>query len=143
MNNPNHQRLPEPNPVTIKRHHRQVWWQVLFPVILGALILIAVAVFATLAPGDSIIRFSDISLIFLILPTAVVGLVLFVLLAGLVYLMARLLRVMPSYTRLVQNTLDRVTAALKRISDKAASPVINLESILAGLRALFHRQPNV
>jgi predicted PurR-regulated permease PerM len=143
MNNPNRHRLPEPNPVTMKRHHRQVWWQVLFPVVLGALILIAVSVLATLASDTTIIRSSDISLILLILPAAVVGLVVFVLLAGLVYLMARLLRVMPHYTRLAQDTLDGATAALKRVSDKAASPVINLESILAGLRSLFKRQQNV
>jgi hypothetical protein len=57
--------------------------------------------------------------------------------------MARLLRVMPHYTRLAQDTLDGATAALKRVSDKAASPVISLESILAGLRSLFKRQQNV
>ncbi|MDD5369922.1 MAG: hypothetical protein PHQ40_12615 [Anaerolineaceae bacterium] len=127
----------------MKRHRWQVWWQVLFPIVLGALIFIAVAILAATAPDSTIVRSSDISLIFLILPTTVVGLVLFVLCAGMIFLLARLLRVMPHYTRLAQDTLDRATAALKRLSDKAASPVINLESILAGVRTLFKRQQNV
>jgi cytochrome bd-type quinol oxidase subunit 2 len=139
MNNPNHPTLPPANPETGKNHRAQSFAQILLPILLVTLILVAVAVLASLAPNDTVIRFSDISIMFLILPTAMVVLVLFLLSAGLIYGLAKALKVLPQYARLAQIYIEKFEQFLRKLSDKSVSPMITLESGLAGMRVLFHR----
>ena len=140
MDNPNNHHLPEPNPYTRDRHQRQVFWQVLFPVILGAIIIIVLAVFVSISANTQVTRLSDISIIFLILPTAVVALLVLVIFGGLIFLLAKTISVLPPYTRMAQIYLDRITTVLKKAADSAASPVMNIESMVAGLRSVFEKQ---
>ena len=140
MDNLNNHHLPERNPYTHKRHQRQVFWQVLFPVILCAVLLIALAVLVSLSVNSQVVRFSDISIIFLILPTAAVGLLTLAFLGGFIFLQARIIKSLPPYARLAQIYLDRITTVLKKLADSAATPVVNIESTLAGLRGAFRRQ---
>lgn len=140
MDNPNNHRLPERNPYTHDRHQRQVFWQVLFPVILGAIIIIALAVLVSMAATPQVVRLSDISIIFLIMPTAIVGFLVLAIFGGFIFLQARIIKVLPQYARLAQLYLERFTAWLKKLADSAASPVVNIESAIAGLRSVFQRQ---
>ena len=39
--------LPERNPVTYERHRKEVMWQILVPVLIGAVIVLALAILAT------------------------------------------------------------------------------------------------
>ncbi len=139
MNNPNRINLPPPNPETGKKHRSQAFWQILLPILVVAIILIAVAVLASIAPNNTVFRFSDISIMFLILPTALLGLIVLVVFSGLIYVLAKGLKVLPQYARLAQLYIEKFEAFLQKLSDKSVSPVITLESGLAGMRVLFHR----
>lgn len=76
---------------------------------------------------------------FLILPTALVGLIVLVISAGLIYVLAKGLKMLPHYARMIQLYLEQFQGFLRKLSDKSVSPVITLESGLAGMRVLFHR----
>jgi hypothetical protein len=142
MNNPNSNRLPDPNPVTQDRHRRQTRVQILLPVIGSAVLIGLVAVLVTMASTPTVDRFSDISIIFLIIPTAVVGLVFLAVFGALIFLLARGLKVLPSYARLVQIYLDRITEILKKAADRAADPVLAVEGVVEGVKVLFRRRSN-
>lgn len=142
MNNPNSNRLPDPNPVTQDRHRRQTRVQILLPVIAFAVLIIILAVLVTVAPNSQVIRLSAISIIFLILPAALVSLVFLALLSGLIYMLVRVLKVLPSYSRLAQIYLDRITGILKTAADRAADPVLAVEGAIEGVKVLFRRRDN-
>lgn len=138
MNNPN-SNYPTQNEA-FAHHRNQTWWAIVFPVLIAALFIVGIAILTTLASSDTLIRFSDISLIFLILPVAAVTLVVLVLFVGLIYLLGRLTGALPNYAAVAQHALHQATSFLKSMSDKAASPVITVESVMAGLQSLFNRQ---
>jgi len=95
-----------------------------------------------MASTPTVDRFSDISIIFLIIPTAVAGLVFLAVFGALIYLLARGLKVLPSYARLVQIYLDRITEILKKAADRAADPVLAVEGVVEGVKVLFRRRSN-
>ncbi len=140
MNNPESIHLPAPNPVTRSRHQQQMWIQILLPVLVGAALIIFLAVMTAVASDPQVVRFSDISIIFLILPTAVTGLIVLAVFGAIIFLLARLLKIVPSYAHLTQIYLERVTEIIKGMADKAADPVVAIESGYAGFKVLFQRR---
>ncbi len=139
MNNQNHRPLPEPNPITRDRHQRQVLWQVFAPIVLAALIIIALAVLVGFAATPQVQRYSDISLIFMILPTALTTFLVLIVFIGLIYLTAKIIKVLPPYARLAQITMERITGVLKNLANSSTKPLMGLESAWAGLKAIFQR----
>jgi len=123
-------------------HRRQFWLQIFLPVILAVILIIAVAaimgVAAFGANGDSP-RWAAISTIWLLIPVMIFGLLLLAILFGLVYLLARTLHVLPSYTSTAQYYINRAASEIKRFSDMATRPVIFLEGIKASLKTFFGR----
>lgn len=123
-------------------HRRQVWLQIFIPIILAVLLIVAVAIITGISAfggnGDPA-RWAAISTIWLVIPAMAFGLLLLATLAGLVYLLARALQVIPTYSSNAQYYINRVTSAIKRFSDMAAKPFIFLNSIGASLKALFGR----
>jgi len=133
--------IPERHP-SYQKHQRQLWTRIILPVILAAVVVIALAVLVGVAAfgveGDSP-RWAAISTIWLVIPVMFFGLLFLAVVAGLIYLLARTLKAMPPYTSKVQNYTYRVSGIIKRISDGAAKPVFLVESILASIKAFFGR----
>jgi uncharacterized membrane protein len=139
--------MKEPNPIPQSHysydvHRRQFWLQIFLPIILMILIIIAVAVLTSISAlggnGDPS-RWAAISTIWLVIPAMMFGLLLLALLAGLVYLLARSLDILPSYASLAQYQVNRVASSIKRFSDKATKPIIFLNSLGASMKAIFGR----
>lgn len=130
------------NHPSYQNHRRQFWLQIFLPMLLAVLLIIAVAILTGLAAfgenGDSP-RWAAISTIWLVIPVMIFGLLFLVLLAGLVYLLARALKVMPPYSSKAQYYVNRAASEIKRFSDMAAKPVLFLEGIIASLKAIFGR----
>lgn len=130
------------NHPSYQNHRRQFWLQIFLPMILVVLFIIAVGAITGVAAfgesGDSP-RWAAISTIWLVIPVMFFGLVFLVLLAGLVYLLARALKVIPPYTSKAQYYVDRGASEAKRFSDMAARPVLFLEGIKASLKAFLGR----
>ena len=130
------------NHPSYQNHRRQFWLQIFLPMLLAVLLIIAVAILTGLAAfgenGD-LPRWAAISTIWLVIPVMIFGLLFLVLLAGLVYLLARALKVMPPYSSKAQYYVNRAASEIKRFSDMAAKPVLFLEGIIASLKAIFGR----
>jgi len=110
--------------------------------ILAVVLIIAVAIItgiASFGENDRSPVWAAISTIWLVIPVMFFGLVILVLLAGLVYLLARTLQILPPYTSKAQYYVNRGASEARRFSDMATEPVLFLESLAASLKAIFGR----
>ena len=131
--------LPERNPATYAAHRREVFWQIIFPFILALIIilgLVAGVILAGYQGMEAVSRWADVSLIWLLLPLLIVLLVTLAILSGVVYLITKLLGVLPGYARMVQDFFSLVQLRVKSISDRLVEPVLKLHSFKAGVGAL-------
>lgn len=132
--------LPSPaDHPTYRRHRRQLWTQILLPllgmmlIILGVILLTAVSTFRH--DGD-VERWAAISTMWIVAPLLAAGLLVLLLFVGLIYGMARLLALVPPYTGQAQKIVWRIQGYAKRGADMAAKPVLVLEGITAMLKRL-------
>ncbi len=139
MNNPNNIQSYPQNPNTRRRHLRQSRWQILFPVLLGSVLIILLAFLVATASTSQVIRFSDISMVFLILPTALIGFIFLLGFCAMIYGLARLIGLIPHYAAWTQNFIEQVTQSIKDLADKAAQPVVKVDSVWAGVKTIFNR----
>ena len=128
--------LPERNPVTYEKHRREVRWQVTLPFILGLLACLALSVLTFFAGAPASSKLADVSLIWLILPWLLVGLITFAILGGLLYAVIAIIRVLPRYTRQVQVLFDKLHGMVRKAGDAAVEPIFRAQSLSARMRAL-------
>jgi FlaA1/EpsC-like NDP-sugar epimerase len=134
--------VPEPNPVTRKKHRREVFYQITLPLGIGLVVIVflmIIVVLSTVKGQESVSQWADVALIWLILQSLVIGLVFLVMLAGMVYAVTMLLSVLPGYAHLVQDFFRLVSIRVRQGSDKAVEPILRLSSFKASVRALFRR----
>jgi uncharacterized BrkB/YihY/UPF0761 family membrane protein len=124
-------------------HHRQKTWQIFIPIfivmvfILAAFILLLVS--QNSAAGADIGKVSSISTIWLILPMLAIGLACLLLLAGFIFLIYKLIKVIPLYSLKVSTIFYQIALTVHKISDKSVIPVITIQQFQAGMKTLFHR----
>jgi hypothetical protein len=127
---------PRPrNPLTYRNHRHQVLWQITIPVLVGVLILVALAALAVLADASQSRQLADISLITLIVPAIIFGLIYLVLMVGSIFLVVRLIMELPFFTFRAQNFLALVDLRVKRVGNSLSEPFVRVHSFRASLRA--------
>ena len=131
--------FPPRNPFTQQKHSREVFWQITIPLVVGLLIVLALAVGVTFASAGQASRLADVSLIWLILPAMIIFLVFLVITAGLAYGMIWLIGKLPPLAFKIHKFLIRLSVAVRRVSDKVVEPVMRVESLKASWRALWNR----
>jgi len=127
---------------SLARHQRQAVWQIWVPLGFGAAVILGLAVLAGFSASQGspdLLRWTNVSLIFLIIPTAMAALIFVVLFAGMIFLMARLLHLLPPYTQLGQAYARSISVLVRVWSDRAASPFLAIRSAWAGLLTLWQR----
>lgn len=129
---------PTRNLITRQVHRKETFWQIAFPLILGGLAVLGLAVWAVMAPsgGGNTSQAADVSLIFLIVPLLVMAFILLAVLIGLIYGMARLLGFLPQKFYLLQGFFDRIRAGVRKAADKAVEPALQMKSAAASMHAL-------
>ncbi len=130
------------NGPSIQRHHRDKFWQILFPLILGVLLILGMAVIVVLTAtrstaGGSVSQWADASLLWLILPVMMIAIFGIVVLLGLIYLVAKLINILPTYTNLVQVYAELIAGKVSLVTRKILSPFVNLSSTNAGVKGFF------
>lgn len=134
-------RLPSPaEHPSYKKHRRELWTQILLPLLLavvGALAVIVLTAVATFRPGGDVERWAAISTIWIVIPLMAGELLLLIVFLGLIYGMARLLAFLPPYTEQAQKFLWRIESYTKRGADMAVKPILALEGVTATIRRLF------
>ncbi len=134
--------IPERNPLTHREHQRQVFWQIILPLAVGVIVVLALAVLVSLSSIETSSRWADISLIFLILPTAVATLLFIAVAAALVYGLWYAIKFIPPYARIVQDFFYNIQRRVRTGADMAAEPVLRVNSWIAGLRAVQRKPKN-
>ena len=135
--------LPEPVHESYRRYRRQRTSQIILPIVLAAILFIGMVVLINIATfrdnGDAG-RWAAISTIWIVVPICVSGFVFLALLGGLIYLMARLLGVAPTYTGKAQDFVHKLAIRIRRAADMAVKPVFSVGGFGATLKALLGRK---
>jgi hypothetical protein len=134
-------RLPSPaEHPSFQKHRRQLWTQILTPLLIAVALIIAVAVLTgivTFRDNGDVGRWAAISTIWIVMPFMVAGIIFLAIFIGLIYGMARLLQLIPPYTGYAQRIVWRAEGYVKRAADAAVKPILGLGGILATIRRIF------
>ena len=129
---------PPEHPSYLK-HRRELWTKILIPMLLAVAVIVAVATLtgiATFRDNGEVERWAAISTIWIVIPIMGAGLLLLLVFIAILYGMARLLALLPTYTGQAQKIAWRIEGAIKRGADMAVKPVLALEGITATLKRL-------
>jgi hypothetical protein len=103
---------------------------------IGLIVLISLSTFTS---GGDVGRWAAISTIWIIIPILIAGLIVLAVLVGLIYLMARLLGLLPTYTGLAQDYVYIARGYILRAADMVVKPVIALNGFIENILAFFGR----
>ena len=125
---------PERNPITARTFRKQIALEVYLPLGLFVILLAAmVYVLWTLGVGQ-FGAWADISLVLLLIPLFLLGLLLLGLLIGLVYGLAVVISWLPYPARRGQDLLVRVQATTRKGADMVAKPFLVPGALIMALR---------
>lgn len=132
------------NPATTARFRRESWWQIIFPVVLVGVISLGVVVFFGIMafagePGEASVV-ADFTLIILIILALVGGLILLALVIGLWYGVTYIVRAIPPYTFVAQQSVDKVYQTTNDISNKIAGVIISIRGFFMGIKLFLENQ---
>ena len=114
------------------------FWQIIFPTIIGTLLLLMVGIWVILStsPGN-ISRFAEISTVLLVIPVLFSSLLLVLLLGALIVLVVKIIQGLPTITEWILDKLELIQKGVRVVSESAAGPVIRPAALLAGIRRIF------
>ena len=135
--------IPQPVHESYQKHRRDLRWKIILPVMLSAVLCLALTVLVSIATfqwdGD-VARWAAVSTIWIAIPAIFILLVSLVIHAGLVYLLAKLLNILPTYTGKVQDFFYKIEGYARRFADAAAKPFIFINSVGASLNRIFGKR---
>lgn len=125
-----------------RRHRRQRVVQILLPIIAAIMLILVIAALViqtavTEPSGGDVSQWADLSLIWLIMPVLGIAFFITVTLAGLIFVVARLLKILPGYTFQAQYYVGFASNMVATWMDKLVSPFIFVSSTKAGLKTLL------
>lgn len=134
--------LPKPEHLSYKKHRRQTMNQIVLPVILSALVMIALIVLVSLATfgadGD-VARWAAVSTIWLVIPLMFAGLIVLIILVGFIYIIARGLQIIPIYTAIAQDYIAKARWYITRGANMLVKPFLVLEGWSAQIQKFFRK----
>ncbi len=137
QNQPRPARTPS-NPT----HRRQVFWQVWAPLAAAALIVLAAAVLAVIFSGSGQVnsgQLASVAIIWMLLPLILAGILFMIFTAGMIFLLSRALRILPTYTHLILLYAQILNLRVTQFLDTLVNPVIRGRGSAAGLKVIFRR----
>lgn len=124
-------------------HRTQSFWQIAVPLGLSVavmLVLLALVIFSSSGGNVGLSqRWANISMVWMILPLMLAGILLLAVNAALIFLLAKLLNILPFYTQEVKLFFKKVSTFVKEKSDLAAAPVFTVQSEKAKFTTLLQR----
>jgi hypothetical protein len=135
--------LPRHEHESYRRHRKQTQQQIILPLALVAslmLVLTVLLIVITARGGGEVSRWASFSTIWVLLPVLVAGLVALAVLAGLIYLLARLQRVLPTFTSLAQDYVQLGTIYVWRFTEAAVKPIFAANGLAAYFKVIFGRK---
>ncbi len=131
-----------PQHASYRLHRRQTAWQIIVPVILAAVVIIAATVLISLATfrdnGD-VERWAAISTMWLTIPVMVGGLVVLAVTIGLAWAIGKAAAFIPPYTYKAQEFVSQVEARVQQGVEYAYRPKRIFPAIFRMIRGRFRR----
>lgn len=122
------------NPDTQKQHRKEAFWQIFFPVIFATLFIIAVTVVLVYFSGNAGASVAaDYAILLLLTPLIFVGLILFVIVVGLMWVMNKGLTSVSSPAYIAQQYIKQATGIADDATDRLAEALIRAKSTMAGV----------
>ncbi len=127
---------PRPrNPRTHAQIRRDTWLLMVAPLVLAAVVMVVLLVLVILPGGAGVRRpLADVSLMLLILPTALIGLIVLALLVGLNYGLFLGLTKLPPYAKIGQDYVALAAGRIQSVIKKASDAVIAARGASAAAR---------
>lgn len=123
-----------------KDHQKQMVWQILVPIGIGALIVLGVALVVSLSASGqvpTVQAWSSASAIMLVIPVCFGGLLTLAILILMIFGMSKLLKVTSPYMRVAQNYIAAAGIYIQIALDKVAAPVLKTHSQRAAWQAFW------
>jgi hypothetical protein len=119
----------------VERHHRQAAWQIWVPVGLAIALVLTLFVLSVLATVYNLPiskTLGPVAAIWVIIPNCFGGLITLGILAGLVFLVAKMLGGLPRLGSRILHAFDRLHELVLALSNRIASPVVKVNGWKAG-----------
>jgi heme/copper-type cytochrome/quinol oxidase subunit 2 len=132
--------LHSENHPSYQLHRKQVWTQILLPILLTVIAFIAVIILISVSAfrgnGD-VSRWAAISTIWLVIPLLLVGLIVIAILFGLVYLLARVIGVIPPYSHQAQRFVYQIEGYIQRGAEFIVKPVLFVDMLKSQIQKVI------
>jgi len=123
---------------TQQTHKRQMWLQILVPLIFFSILAVIGIIFAVLNTSGVLEKtgqLASIALIIIILPTLLVLFLALVLLFGINFGIYKVINIIPLYSLKFQTHFYRIINALVQLTKSITNPIINTRSLLSGFKS--------
>jgi hypothetical protein len=126
--------LPKrPRPLSDPKHRKQTFWQIWVPLVLSILAVLFLAVLTSVSAGtNAVTEISQLSTVYLGAPFLLIGFMVLVIMGAAVYGLAKLLDILPVYTRMTQGFFRQMAVFIRMWSDKIVSPVLAIKTWWTG-----------
>ncbi|MCJ7717450.1 MAG: hypothetical protein MUO54_13145 [Anaerolineales bacterium] len=117
------------------------FWQIIFPTIIGTIIILLVCVWVVIGVGaGNITRFAELSTVLLVIPVLFLTLITLVILGAAVVLVIKVIQGLPAITSRILEFLEKVREVVGRFSDIIVKPVIQPTAFLRGIREVLPKK---
>lgn len=135
-----HALLPKPINLKARRAHRvQFFWQILFPLIAGALVLGGGLFWLLSSQTASVERTAQIATILFAVPMLFVGILLVVAIVLLAFGVGQVMKWLPPRTYRVQRGVHAISSRIVSAVDALITPVIVVESWVGAINSKLRR----
>ncbi len=120
-----------------RAYKRALRWQIIFPMIVIALLFVAVSVAIAFRSGETVSQWADVSTVWLLIPLVIFAVIAILIFAGLIYALAKLLDITPTYTRKLYSLIRLLGQKIEALADETTKPIFLVKGISASLRRFF------
>ncbi len=110
---------------------------------ISILVILFLAVLAAVSAGGlasaTVTKWSHLSAVYLLIPILIAGFVMLAVQSAIIYGLAKLLDILPVYTRKLQGYLRQLEAWIRKWSDKSSEPILAVQSWWAGFQTTMKR----
>ncbi len=123
-----------------RAYKRDLRWQIIFPIVVVVLLFVAVSVTTAMRGNETVSQWADVSTIWLLIPLLIFAIINILILAGLIYGLAKLLDITPIYTNKLQGFIRLAGEKIEAFADSATQPIFTIEGFFASLRRIFRQK---
>lgn len=122
--------------LTSKTTRRQIWRQIYLPLGIGVFVLAVMVVGFSWAGVGTTSVWSDISLVLILIPAFILGLMFLIILVGLTYVIIRLIDLIPDPIHRLHSNIERIREGTRKGADVMVRPILIMGAVKAALETV-------